>query len=263
MAEQQQIKTLKKIGVVDSGLGGLTVLRTLITAFPAHYFYLADTKNLPYGEKTEEQLIRISHMAVDFLIAHNVDAIIIACHTLSALGLEKVKSLYKNILFIGMIDAVVKQACTITQSGNIGIIATVPTIKSHAHQKEILRREPTCKVFEQPCPGLVPAIEKLPIDWGMIDTCLDTYFKILLENNIDTLILGCTHYSIIKDRIAQKIPLVKLVSSDEEIEKFFNAQDVPRNSFYSTVSFFVSGDEKDFFSKLPFYFDGELLKMLT
>jgi len=257
MNDQRQANQLKKIGLVDSGLGGLTILQKLVSVFPAQYLYLADTKNLPYGQKSADQLIQIGIRNIDFLASHDVDTVIIACHTLSALAFKILQSTYPHIFFVGMGDSVVQRAYKVTHSGKIGIIATVPTIQSHTLKKALLQQEIALQIFEQSCPELVPAIELLPINWNRINVCLQEYLNPLLQKHIDTLILGCTHYSLIKDLIAQKAPHIRLVSADEEIEKFFNAQQ-PKNSFSSTVSFFVTGDEKEFFSKLPFYFDGGL-----
>ena len=181
-----------RVGVFDSGIGGLTVLKTLINKYPKNdYIYYGDTLNLPYGSKTKEELLELSKNDVEFLVSKNVDIIIIACGTVSSNCLTYLKDNY-SIPIYDIISPTIKYLNNSNKS-SIGIIATERTIDSHIF-KNNLKKE----VYEIKTKKLVPLIENNKLE--NIDTILDEYLK-EYQNKIDVLVLGCTHYPIIKEYI--------------------------------------------------------------
>jgi len=181
-----------RIGVFDSGIGGLTVLKTLINKYPNNeYIYYGDTLNLPYGSKTKEQLNNLSSNDVEFLLSKNIDIIIIACGTVSSNCLNYLKDKYQVPIY-DIITPTIKYLNESNHS-NIGIIATERTIDSHIFKNNINK-----EVYEIKTPKLVPLIENNNIN--EIELTINEYLK-ELKNKIDILVLGCTHYPIIKDNI--------------------------------------------------------------
>lgn len=181
-----------RVGIFDSGIGGLTVLHTLINKYPNNeYIYYGDTLNLPYGNKTKEQLLELSDKDVQFLISKNIDIIIIACGTVSSNCLDYLKNKYK----IPIYDIISPTIDYLNRSNyqNIGIIATNRTIDSHIFKNNINKN-----IYEINTPELVPIIENNNLD--NLDNILDTYLK-EYKNKIDILVLGCTHYPIIYNHI--------------------------------------------------------------
>lgn len=181
-----------RIGVFDSGIGGLTVLKTLINKYPKNdYIYYGDTLNLPYGSKTKKELQELSKNDVEFLLSKNVDIIIIACGTVSSNCLEYLKKNY-SIPIYDIISPTIKYLNDSSYS-KIGIIATERTIDSHIFKNNLKK-----KLYEIKTPKLVPLIENNDLE--NINTILDEYLK-EYQNKIDILVLGCTHYPIIKEHI--------------------------------------------------------------
>lgn len=181
-----------RIGVFDSGIGGLTVLKTLIDRYPKNeYIYYGDTLNLPYGSKTKEELQQLSKCDVEFLLSKNVDIIIIACGTVSSNCLTYLKDNY-SIPIYDIISPTIKYLNNSNKT-SIGIIATNATIDSHIFKNNIQK-----EVYEIKTPKLVPLIENNNLE--NINNILDEYLK-EYQNKIDILVLGCTHYPIIKDHI--------------------------------------------------------------
>jgi glutamate racemase len=187
-----------KVGVFDSGVGGLSVLQEL-KELPIHEFiYLADTANLPYGEKSPEQIIEFTTKAINYLVDQNVDAIVVACHTASAIALE---SLSLKIPLIGVVDPVIEAAVTTTKNNIIGVIGTPATITSLIHEKKIKECIANATVFSQACPQFVPLIEDGLRDAKSLHNACVSYFTPLQEQ-YDTIIIGCTHYEFIREEIA-------------------------------------------------------------
>lgn len=181
-----------RVGVFDSGIGGLTVLKTLIDRYPKNeYIYYGDTLNLPYGSKTKEELQQLSRCDVEFLLSKNVDIIIIACGTVSSNCLTYLKDNY-SIPIYDIISPTIKYLNNSNKT-SIGIIATNATIDSHIFKNNLQK-----EVYEIKTPKLVPLIENNNLD--NIDIIINEYLC-EYKNKIDLLVLGCTHYPIIKERI--------------------------------------------------------------
>ncbi len=178
-----------RVGVFDSGVGGLTVLKKLIEKYPKNdYIYFGDTKNVPYGEKNKNELFDLSSKIVEFFIENNIDLIVIACGTISSNCYSELKNKY-SIPIIDIISPTIKYV-TMNNYDNIGVIATTRTIDSHIF-RDLLK---DITVYEEACSEFVNLIENDLYDEIDID-------KHLSKIDSDTIILGCTHYPLIKDKI--------------------------------------------------------------
>lgn len=207
-----------KIGVFDSGIGGLTVLKALREQLPwADYVYLGDTARLPYGSKSPETIIACSLSITRFLVEQErVDFLVIACNTATALALDAVKKTF-NIPVVGVIEAGANAAQQASISGDILIIATDATIRSHAYKAACEARG--LRAFEKSCPLLVPLIEEGWIDHVVTQQVLQIYLSELLDSagqaslTADTLVLGCTHYPLLYASIQRLVPSLSVIDS--------------------------------------------------
>lgn len=205
-----------RIGIFDSGLGGLTVLKELMQRFPAHYMYIGDTANLPYGSKTPEQIIAFSHQIVSHFDQNNITTCIIACHTASTIALESLHRSFDHMNIIGVAHQVCDLAIAKTRNKRIGILATVATITNHGHKNHIQHINPDIHVIEQACPELVPAIESQVFQETIINNLISEYVTPLLKQKVDTIILGSTHYALIKNLIQAYVgPHIFLASAED------------------------------------------------
>lgn len=236
----------KKIGVLDSGLGGLTILRPLSLHVPAEYYYCADLKNLPYGSKTNEELLALTKYNVDMLVSYGVETIVIACHTLCSTIFPMLQKLYPTINFIDVVEPVIKNAVAMTTHKRIGIMATEATIKSHAHKQRIVSLDPSIEVIEQSCPLLASLIEECSEDDNQIHEIVRQYSKSLAQAKIDTLILGCTHYALIKDCIRSYLP-VTIVSAEDNAAMLLEVKDF--HSSFSKIFFILTKYDSSFLSR--------------
>ena len=203
------------IGVFDSGIGGLTVLKEIRKVLPNEkIYYFGDTARVPYGEKTKELIIRYSKEIVEFLLEKNVSAIVVACNTATALALEELKEIFK-IPIIGVIEAGARTAINTTKNGKIGVIGTKATIKSGKYEEEIKLFSKNVKIFQKACPLFVPAVEEGILRGKLVNQIIKTYLDDFNEK-IDTLILGCTHYPLLKDAISKIYPNMKIVDPAKE-----------------------------------------------
>lgn len=190
------------IGVFDSGIGGLTVLRELARTFEHESFlYLGDTARLPYGSKSPLTIRKYAEQNLKFLISKNVKALVIACNSASAQVPEKT---FQGLPVFNVIRPGAAHALKATHTKRIGVIATRATVQSGAYEQALLALDPTVKVFSQPAPLLVPLAEEGWVDDPVTNLITFRYLQPLLKENIDTLILACTHYPILKSSI-QKV----------------------------------------------------------
>jgi len=204
----------KKIGIFDSGFGGITILREIVKKIPQYsYIYLGDSQRAPYGSRSQSEIYKFSCQAVNFLLQKNCQLIIFACNTASAKALRKVQQEYlpkiqknKTKRVLGVIIPTVEIAVKKTKNKKIGILGTESTVASLTFTKEIEKLDNKIQVTEIDCPLLVPMIEAGEHDSKIINSILEKYLKPLIKKNIDTLILGCTHYSVLKNRIKKLLP---------------------------------------------------------
>jgi len=207
------------IGVFDSGIGGLTALRQLINRMPNEkYIYLGDTARVPYGNKSESTIKQYAAECADFLLEHNVKMIIIACNTASALAYDTVKRLAKNVPVIEMIKPACTSAVQQSVNGKIGVIGTKSTIRSAAYEQEISKHSAfdNIRVFSEPCPLFVPIVEEGLVQHAATKLIAQDYLERLIDSNIDTLIMACTHYPFLTPVFKEILPDVKLIDTGAE-----------------------------------------------
>jgi glutamate racemase len=234
------------LGIFDSGLGGLTVLKALQKVGIAdHYIYVGDTAYLPYGEKTVEQLQKRADLVTSFLSTQGVSTCVIACHTLSAVAYDYLKERFPTISFIGMIEIVADYALHQSKNKRIGVLATSASINSHAHSNALIKRNKHCLVIEQSCPRIVPLIEALPYNEAAIKKAITYYVKPLLDKGVDTIILGSTHYALIKE-IIQHItgPAITLISAENTL-----IHGLEEKPYHNKTDCYVTGDKISFQEK--------------
>ena len=234
----------KPIGIFDSGIGGLTVLKEYLKILPnENYIYYADTKNLPYGNKTKEQIIEYSKNIVEFLISKNVKAIIIACGTASSLAYTYLKEHF-NIPIFNIIEPTVKNL----KGKNIGVIATEASISSQVWEKEIHKYCPDCNIIVKACPRLVPLAEKGLFNSQETQKVLEDYLSGF--ESVESLILGCTHYPLFSDAISKILgDKVKLINVGKYSSLEFKESFALKNNFTHTnykVYLYVNGNRANF-----------------
>ena len=200
------------IGVFDSGVGGLTVAREIMRNLPSERIvYFGDTARVPYGSKSKEIVLKFSRQIVRFLQLQDVKAIVVACNTASALALEEIKKEI-DIPIIGVVEPGAKVAASVTKNKKIGLIGTKGTVHSKLYPEIIHRYDKEIQVFGQPCPLFVPLVEEGWLKDSVTFEVAGRYLRKLMEQDIDTLILGCTHYpllrSTLREIVGEKVTLV-------------------------------------------------------
>ena len=213
----------RPIGVFDSGLGGLTVVKNLVELLPFEdIIYLGDTGRVPYGPRSRETIIKYAHQDAAFLAGYDIKAMVIACNTVCSVAFELLKNEYDFPVY-EVVGAPANAAVKHTKNKNVGVIGTAATIRSGAYEKALLSIEPKLNVYSVPCPLFVPLVEE---GWtGAVDEAAlaiaERYLEKLRESKIDTLILGCTHYPLLCDVISKIMgPDVKLIDSGAETAKY-------------------------------------------
>jgi len=257
----------KSIGVFDSGLGGLTVLRVLEKQLPNESFiYFGDTAHVPYGSKSGETVQGYSSQIIQFLLDHDVKLIVIACNTASSVAAQILQEKFDVPIF-GVITPSIEQAISYHKGNEIGIIGTQSTIASNSYVEKFTILAPHIKTIQQACPLFVPLIEE---NWANTDTAKEVasiYLEPFSQHHIDILVLGCTHYPIMESIIQSVMgDSVKLISSGPAVagtvEKFLmenNLQNDGKNS--PTEAFFVT-DFPQKFNELGSQFLGRTLTNL-
>lgn len=207
----------KAIGIFDSGIGGLTVLKELVKAMPQEdTIYLGDTARVPYGTKSPETVIRYSREIASFLAKRDIKLLVVACNTASAVSLETLQEQFP-IPVVGVIEPGARRAAAVTRSGRVGVIGTEGTVRSSAYMRAIKKVNPDIEVISRPCPLFVPLAEEGWTDNEVARLTARSYLDGLREAGVDTLVLGCTHYPLLKKTIAQVMgDDVLLVDSAEE-----------------------------------------------
>ncbi len=199
------LNSTQAIGVFDSGLGGISVVRALIDLLPhEHLIYFGDTARVPYGSKSKETVIRFAHQISSFLLEKQVKMIVVACNTASSVALESLQQKF-DIPIVGMIDPGSQAAVRTSHNQRIGVIGTDSTIRSGAYRSAIRALNPDIQVMDQSCPLLVPLVEE---DWPhdqVVQQVLQSYLKIFENDKPGSLILGCTHYPYLKSAIQEVI----------------------------------------------------------
>lgn len=206
------------IGVFDSGIGGLTVLRAIIRALPAERtIYLGDTARVPYGTKTPQTVVRYSLQNAAFLAGQGIRLLVVACNTSSAVALPALRRRYPDLPVIGVIEPGARAAVAASRSGRIGVIGTAATIGSGAYGRAIRRLAPQARIFARPCPLFVALAEEGWVSGEVAELTAEKYLSPLRARKVDTLVLGCTHYPLLRSVIQRAMgPGVRLIDSAAE-----------------------------------------------
>jgi glutamate racemase len=255
----------RPIGVFDSGLGGLTSVKELAKVIPGESIvYFGDTGRVPYGTRSDDTIIKYVRQDIRFLLTHDIKAILIACGTASSVALEIVKNEF-DIPIMGVVDSTVSRAVTLSKTGNIGVLGTPGTIRSGVYQQKINSLSPKANVFCKACPLFVPIVENGHFSHNdpIAKLVVEEYLKDIKLLNIDTLILGCTHYPLLSEAIQKYMGNeVKLIDSGKEAADCLHTQLMRTDSLSSdiagTKTIYVS-DSVDNFSSLASMFLGSEL----
>ncbi len=242
----------RPIGVFDSGIGGLTVLKEITEQLPGEdIVYFGDTARIPYGTRSKETVIKYVLQSFKFLLTQDIKAIVVACNTASALAMEEAQKEY-DLPIIGVVEPGAKAAASATKNSKIGVIGTEGTINSQAYQKTIRKILPSAEIIGVACPLFVPIVEE---GWENSDVAYMTAKKYLLElkeHEIDTLVLGCTHYPVLRYTIDKVMEgKVTLVNPAYETAKAVKGILKEKNLFSSKLDggeqrFYVSDDPEKF-----------------
>ena len=247
-----------KIGIFDSGIGGFTILNSLLkTRKDVEVFYLADTKRIPFGNRDFKEIRFIAKEICTFFEDKNLDALLIACNTTNACALD----ILENNLRPPCFD-LINSVSEIVNKQIIGVLATQTTVKSSYYKNAISSKKANLKIFQQECPEFVSEIEKEKLDFNKLDYLSDLYLRPLLKKNIQELILGCSHYPLIYDFLRKKIDSnIKIIDPSEELIKKLNESfPIPKTDRYESLSFenvkfFVTSGKDEFSKKVKFWLE--------
>lgn len=243
------------VGVFDSGVGGLSVLREIRQRLPHEsLLYLADSAHVPYGEKSPDYIRERCRVIADFFVEKGAKALVVACNTATAAGVTELRELYPQLPIIAM-EPAVKPAAQATRSGVVGVLATTGTLKSARFAALLDRFAADVRVITQPCPGLVERIEAGDLNSADTRAMLMAWVEPLLAQGCDTLILGCTHYPFIRPLLGELLPgNVRLIDTGAAVARHLRDLLAERHLLASGVAsehFYCSGDPRRMASVLP------------
>ena len=241
----------RPIGVFDSGIGGLTVVSALSSALPnENILYVGDTARVPYGNKSPLRIKQFSREITEWLIQQNCKIIVVACNTVSSMAIHYLQSHF-YLPIIGVINPGVDFAINITKNKNIGVLGTQGTINSNAYGKELLSKVPDIKIISKACPLFVPLVEEGLVEGEIPLSVAGLYLKGLQSSDVDTVILGCTHYPLLKKVIGAFLgKKITLVDSGNAIARSvayeLNSHKLISTSNKGEIQCFVTDDPKYF-----------------
>jgi glutamate racemase len=239
-----------RIGFFDSGLGGLYLLRAVARRLPQYdYVFLGDTKNLPYGEKSQTQIYKLTSQAVEFLFKQDCELVIVACNTSSAQALRKIQQNYLPKYFSDRkVLGVIRPTVELIKAGDTCVLATSSTVKSKAYTKELKNFNRKLKISEVAAPELVPLIESGQL--AKLKQKIQDYSGLVKDKKVKNLILGCTHYALYRDEFAEHLKGIKLISQDEivplKLAQYLNRHPELTLSRNKSRKFFVTKLNKEF-----------------
>ena len=246
------------IGVFDSGVGGLSVLKELVKELPTeHFVYVGDTLRVPYGDKSTEELVTCTRRILDYFKTRDVKAVVVACNTCSANTIKLVRDEY-DFEILGLIEPASKYVSSFNIKA-AGLIATSATVKSNAYKNAIEKNG--IKVFQQSCPKLVHFVESGNLDGTEVQAALEEYLKPLLDNGIERLILGCTHYPFLvpamkKMGLKNEFFINPAVCLAAKTKEYLLDNKLLNKTGKLNCEFFVSGDEQEFLKNSDLFFNG-------
>jgi glutamate racemase len=255
-------KEAKPIGIFDSGIGGLTVLKEICKKLPNEgTVYLGDTARVPYGIRSPETVTRYSFENTKFLFSKEVKMIVVACNTASSVSLEAIRDSVP-VPFVGVIEPGAKAAVSATGNKKIGVIGTEATINSNSYARAITKIDNSIEVFCMACPLFVPLVEEGWTEGKIAEMIASEYLKEIKRKNIDTLVLGCTHYPLLKDILSEvmgeSVSLIdSAIETAREIEKILGYFSLLNTSGGNIIREFYVTDSPDKFKTIGERFLGE------
>lgn len=257
----------RPIGVFDSGLGGLTAVRSLKKILPEEdLIYFGDTSRVPYGGRSRETILKYARQDVRFLRSFDLKAILIACGTVSTTSLETLKA-ENDLPMVGVVEPTCARASSVTKNKRVGMIATQASVRAGTYKKTLAELDPDIQVFAKACPLFVPLVENGRFHKGdvVIETMAREYLDPMRETGIDTLILGCTHYPLLTEIIAGVMgPGVELVSAGEEsafeLKRMLTAQGLRNDETYRGDATYYVSDRVESFEETASWFLQEDLR---
>ena len=245
-----------KIGIFDSGIGGFTILNSLLkTRKDVEVFYLADTKRIPFGNKNSKEIRLIAEEICTFFVDKNLDALLVACNTTNACALDILEENLKVPCF-----DLINSVSEIVDKQIIGVLATQTTVRSSYYKKAINSKKENTIIFQQECPEFVSEIEKEKLNLDKLNSLSDLYLRPLINKNIEELILGCSHYPLIYDFLRKKLDSnIKIIDPSLALIKKFNESfKIPETDRYESISFenvkfFVTSERDEFSNKVKFW----------
>jgi len=244
--------TKSPIGVFDSGVGGLSVLRAIRVQMPEEsVLYFGDQGHIPYGPRPIEQIRDFSEAITNFLIEQDAKIIVVACNTASAAALKYLREKYPHVHFVGM-EPAVKPAAETTQTGKVGVLATPATFQGALYASVVERFANGVELFQNTCNGLVQQIEQGTLRGSETRRILEDALKPMLEKNIDTVVLGCTHYPfvipLIQEIVGENVRVIDPAPAvAKQVKRLLEAEGVKNNSStLGKVRFYTSGDPEEF-----------------
>jgi len=250
-----------KIGIFDSGFGGLEILKEAVKKLPSYDFvFLGDTKRAPYGNRSKESIYEFTEQAVKFLFKKDCLLIILACNTVSADALKKIQLKYRKKKVLGVIIPASEEAVERTKNKRIGVLATERTVKSKAFPREINKIDKKIKVFQEACPLLAPIIESGEKDSKITEIYLKERLKAFKD--IDVLVLGCTHYGLLENKIKKLTKNITIISEGkivaEKLKQYLKRHpEIEKNLSKRSKKEFFSTDITLNFKKLGSQFFGQ------
>lgn len=258
----------RPIGFFDSGLGGLTCIPYLMKKLPEEkIIYYGDTARTPYGSKAESTIRSFSLEIAEFLVKSKVKMIVIACNTVSATCLDDIQQRFPDVPVIGIIEPAAKRVAEdCDENSRVGIIGTKVTVASHAYKNLISSVNHKINIFEAPCPAFVPLIEEGIIDNEIMNLTIRYYMDdFIKENSIDTVVLGCTHYPLIRDNIRRIYPDLNIINPSSivvnRIEEVLRDRNMfAKGSDFENV-FYASDLSENFLNMIDHIFKNENVKV--
>lgn len=251
---------MQSVGVFDSGVGGLSVLKALLEHLPTEQFdFIADEAHLPYGDKPQHEITERVLTLSNWLRKRECKAMVMACNTATAAGAAQARAQHANWPIVG-IEPAVKPASLLTKTGVVGILATTNTVASERFKALVERFDPMAKVIAMPCPGLVQLIETTPMPMGEIRALLKPVIDELLNRQADVIVLGCTHYPFVAELVLELagthvavietgMPVARQLKARLASENLLQQDEVPKEAV-QRVRFFTTGNPDAFKRKL-------------
>ncbi len=256
------------IGIFDSGLGGLSALSEVRRLLPDEDItYFGDTGRVPYGSRSRETIIKYALQDMRFLMTKHIDAVLVACGTVSSTAIDILREKYPLLPIIGVVDSAARVAARTTRNKRVGIIATTATIASRSFERELHALDPELELYPVACPLFVPLVENgfISPDDEVTLLVAKRYLEPIRESGADTLILGCTHYPIISRTIAKVLPGVNIVSSSKAAAEELAARlkSMGRTGGSGRTEYYVSDEPVGFEKTASIFLETELCDRVT